>query len=181
MAYWLSEANKVYEALYLFYNRNANLPQTDTGIFKGYAGCTKIVLLYTINALRENWQSGWYSDNSTQRAAGIAEVAGLVWAQTNFQADVNGIITFCNWVFVATKSSPDLQRYFAGGEYGQLTNIGTALTNVVQDVTGGAVEIVKNVLTVPSDTATLVQKIAPAVKWAAIIWGASKLIKAIKA
>ena len=179
MAYWLTEANKAYEAIYNKFS-GQQLPKDETGVFFGFSGCNKVVLLYTINAMRENWALGWFDGNATQRAAAFAEIAADVWTNSGFTADLNGIIKFENWVFVATKSNANLQRYFAGGEYGQLTNISDALTNAVSTVTDTAVEIVKTVVTVPSESAGLVAKLAPAVKWAAILWGASKIFKAFE-
>lgn len=179
MAYWLTEANKVYEAVYKFYG-GRQLPKDESGVFFGFDGCNKVVLLYTINAMRENWSLGWFTDNATQRAAALSEIAADVWTDSKFTASIPGIIKFENWVFVAAKSNANLQRYFSGGEYGQLTNISDAITNAVSNVTNTAVDIVKTVVTVPSESAGLVAKWAPAVKWAAIIWGASKVLKAFK-
>lgn len=179
MAYWLTEANNVYEAVYKFYG-GQQLPKDETGVFFGFEGCNKIVLLYTINAMRENWALGWYEGNATTRAAAFSEIAADVWTNSGFTASIQGIIKFENWVFVATKSNANMQRYFAGGEYGQLTNISDALTNAVSTVTDTAVDIVKTVVTVPSESAGFVAKLAPAVKWAAIIWGASKIFKVFK-
>lgn len=182
MAYWLTEANNVYNRIRTFYGSQstANLPTDETGVFKGYAGVTKMVCLVTINAMRENWDLGWFTGDNVTRAAAFSEIAADVWTNSGFTASIPGIITFENWVFVATKANANLQRYFAGGEYGQLTNISDALTNAVSTVTNTAVDIVKTVVTVPSESAGLVAKWAPAVKWAAIIWGASKVLKAFK-
>ena len=179
MSYWLTEANKVYEAVYNFYG-GRQLPNDESGVFFGFDGCNKVVLLYIINSMRDNWALGWYTDNDTARAAAFSEIAADVWTESGFKASIPGIIKFENWVFVATKDNANMQRYFAGGEYGQLTNISDAITNAVSTVTNTAVDIVKTVITVPSESAGLVAKLAPAVKWAAIIWGASKLLKAFK-
>lgn len=179
MSYWLTEANKVYEAVYKFYG-GRQLPNDESGVFFGFDGCTKVVLLYTINAMRDNWDLGWFTGNDTTRAAAFSEIAADVWTNSGFKASIQGIIKFQYWVYAATKSNANLQRYFSGGEYGQLTNISDALTNAVSTVTNTAVDIVKTVVTVPSESAGLVAKWAPAVKWAAIIWGASKILKAFK-
>ena len=61
-----------------------------------------------------------------------------------------------------------------------MTNISDAISNAVSTVTDTAVDIVKTVVTVPSESADLVAQLAPAVKWAAIIWGTTKLLKAFK-
>lgn len=179
MAYWLTEANNAYEAVYKKFG-GQQLPTDENGVFFDFPGCTKVVLLYTINAMRENWDLNWYDGNATTRAAAFSEIAADVWTNSGFTASIPGIIKFENWVFVAAKSNENLRRYFAGGEYGQLTNISDAISNAVSTVTDTAVDIVKTVVTVPSESAGLVAQLAPAVKWAAIIWGASKILKALK-
>lgn len=180
MAYWLSEADNVYEAIYRFYG-GRNLPTSEKDVFKGFSGCNRVVLLVTINAMRENWSLGWFTDNKVRRDAAFAEIAADVWLKSDFKADISGIVTFENWVFVAAKSSPNLVGYFSGGTYGDLTNIATAATDLVTDVASGAVDVVKNIITIPADSAGLVAQIAPWIKWGAILWGASKLVKVLKA
>lgn len=183
MAYWLSEANNVYNRIRSFYGSQSarNLPTDETGVFKGYAGVTKTVCLVTINAMRENWGLGWYTADNVQRAAAFAEIAGEIWAKQGFACDVNGIVTFENWCFVAAKGVPAILDYFAGGVYGDLNNVFVDTKEMVTSAASTAADAVKNILTTPSDAAGLVAKLTPAIKWAAIIWGASKLIKAIKA
>lgn len=158
-----------------------NLPVDDTGVFKGYNGVTKTVCLVTLNAMRDNWGLNWYTSNNVQRAAAFAEIASDVWMMQGRTCDISGIITFENWAFVAAKGVPEILDYFAGGVYGDLTNVFVDTKEKVTSAASTAADAVKNILTTPSDAAGLVAKIAPAVKWAAIIWGASKIIKAIKA
>lgn len=183
MAYWLSEANNVYNRMRSFYGSGGsqNLPVDDNGVFKGYKGVTKTVCLVTLNAMRENWGLNWYTSNATDRAAAFSEIAADVWLKQGLTCDVAGIVTFQNWAFVAAKGVPEILDYFAGGVYGDLTNVFVDTKELVSTAASGAADVVKNILTTPSDAAGLVAKIAPAIKWAAIIWGASKIIKAIKA
>lgn len=180
MAYWLSEANNVYEAVYRTYS-GQNMPTGENDVFFGFKGCTKVVLLVLINSMRENWSLGWFTDDRVKREAAFAEIAADVWMQSNFQCDISGLVKFENWVFVAAKKYPAMVEYFSGGTYGDLTNIATAATDLVTDVASGAVEVVKNIITIPADSAGLVAQIAPWLKWGAIIWGASKVVKVLKA
>lgn len=183
MAYWLSEANNVYNRIRNFYGSQsaANLPADESGVFKGYAGVTKMVCLVTINAMRDNWGLDWFTGDNVRRAAAFAEIAAEVWQKDGFKCDLNGIITFENWCFVAAKGVPAILDYFAGGVYGDTTNVFINTKEMVTSAASTAADAVKNILTTPSDAAGLVAKFTPAIKWAAIIWGASKIIKAIKA
>lgn len=180
MAYWLSEANNVYEAIYKQFG-GRNMPVGETDVFFGFRGCTKTVLLVLINALRDNWGLGWYTSDKSKRDAAFAEIAAIVWMDDNFKCDVSGLVKFENWVFVACADSAAVRNYFAGGDYGDLTNIATAASNVVTNVIDTGKDLVTNILTVPGDSANLVAKVAPWLKWAAIIWGASKVFKILKA
>lgn len=183
MAFWLSEANNVYNRIRSFYGSQSvrNLPTDESGVFKGYAGVTKTVCLVTIDAMRNNWGLDWYTSNNVQRAAAFAEIAADVWMQQGRTCDIAGIIAFENWCFVAAKGVPAILDYFAGGVYGDLTNVFVDTKEMVTSAASTAADAVKNILTTPSDAAGLVAKLTPAIKWAAIIWGASKIIKAIKA
>lgn len=183
MAYWLSEANNVYNRIRIFYGSQSarNLPTDESGVFKGYTGVTKMVCLVTINAMRDNWGLDWYTSNDVQRAAAFAEIAADVWMMQGRTCDIAGIITFENWCFVAAKGVPAILDYFAGGVYGDLTNVFVDTKEIVTSAASTAADAVKNILTTPSDAAGLVAKLTPAFKWAAIIWGTSKIIKAIKA
>ena len=162
--YWLSEADNAYEAIYNFYG-GRNLPTGENDVFFGFTGCTKVVLLVTINAMRENWGLGWYTDDNVQRAAGFADIAADVWRMNNFACDYNGIVKFENWVFVACKDLPNLLEYMAGGSYGDLTNIANAFVEKTGAVFNKAVDVVKNVLTIPGESVTLAQKLT---RWATI-------------
>lgn len=177
--YWLSEANNVYEALYKFYG-GRQLPTGTNDVFFGFPGCTKTVCLVTINAMRDNWGLGWFTDNKTQRDAAFSEIAAGVWMDSKFNADINGIIKFENWVYVAAKSSSAMQGYFAGGDYGDLTNIATAARDAINSIVSTGKDIVTSVLTVPGDSVNLVTKLTPFLKWAAILWGVSKVVKVLK-
>lgn len=181
MAYWLSEANNVYNRIRSFYGSQSVLPTDESGIFKGYAGVTKMVCLVTINTMRDNWSLNWFSGDNVRREAAFAEIAADVWLKDGCKCDLSGIITFENWAFVAAKGVPAILDYFAGGIYGDTTNVFVDTKEIVKNAASTAEDAVKTILTTPSDAAGLVAKIAPMVKWAAIIWGASKIIKAIKA
>ena len=182
MAYWLSEANNVYNRIRSFYGSQsaANLPADESGVFKGYAGVTKMVCLVTINAMRDNWSLNWFTSDNVRRAAAFAEIAAEVWQKAGFNCDISGIITFENWCFVAANGVPAILDYFAGGVYGDTTNVFIDTKELITNAASTAADAVKNILTTPSESAGLIAKWAPTVKWAAIIWGSYKILKAIK-
>lgn len=181
MAYWLSEANNVYNRIRSFYGSQSVLPTDESGVFKGYAGVTKIVCLVTINAMRDNWSLNWFTADNVRREAAFAEIAADVWLKNGCNGSIPGIITFENWCFVAAKGVPEILDYFAGGVYGDTTNVFVNTKDIITSAASTAADAVETILTTPSDAAGLVAKIAPFAKWAVIIWGASKIIKAIKA
>lgn len=184
MANWLTESEHAYSYLYNFYDGNKNLPRYNDEVFFGYSGCVRQILLVTLNAMRENWGLNWYNTDNVNRQAIFSEIAAEIWVKSGFSFDVNALIKFQNWVFVAAQKTPQLLNYLKGGSFSDFVNVKTAITDVSSKVSSGisnAVDVVKEIITIPSESVNLVARIAPAVKWAAIIWGASKIIKAIKA
>lgn len=175
MAFSLNDANNVYEAMRRFYGGD-KLPADYPGDFMGFSGVHKIVLLVTINAMRENWNLGWFTDDNEKRAIAFSEIAAEVWMEDKFQCDINGIIKFENWVFVACKSNPKMIEYFSGGTYGDLTDVFTTTKEKISDVATSAKDVIKEIVTIPGESVNLVSKIGPWLKWIVIIYGASKVL-----
>jgi len=183
MANWLTESEYAYKNLYDFYNGNKNLPRYNDEVFFGYSGCVRQILLVTLNAMRENWGLNWYNTDNVNRQAIFSEIAAEIWAKSGFAFDVNALIKFQNWVFVAAQKTPQLLNYLKGGSYGDFVNIQTAISDVSDKVSSGissAVDVVKEVITIPSESVNLFTRIAPALKWIAIMYGITKIYKFVK-
>ena len=178
MAFSLNEANNAYNAVRRFYGSQGerHLPADENGLFMDFAGVNKIVLLVTINAMRENWDLGWFTNDNTQRAAAFSEIAAEVWMLDKFQCDINGIIKFENWVFVACNANENLIRYFSGGVYGDLTDVFTTTKEKITDIATSAKDVITDIVTIPGESVNLVSKIGPWLKWIVIIYGASKIL-----
>ena len=56
--------------------------------------------------------------DAATRSATFSSVASLTAAETG--ADIDGVIKFCNWCFVAANGDTDIKNWFNGGDFSRL-------------------------------------------------------------
>ena len=177
-----SSAYNIYAAIRRFYNNNANMPDDTTGVFfqasgAGFTGCTKAILVKTIEALQMT--AGWLDapDNATRQSI-FEYVAREIGVAGN--CEPSGILKFCNWCYVAANGVPEIYNYFAtpGSKY-------TIIDDIVARVSTGVSENVEAVkenveyLVTPSSTSTTYSRINPVIKWAILGTAAYIIIRKI--
>ena len=175
-----SSAYNIYAAVRRFYGNNANMPDDTTGVFfqasgAGFAGCTKGILVKTIEALQKT--AGWLDapDNVTRQNI-FEYLAREIGVAGN--CEMSGILKFCNWCYVAAKGVPEIYNYFAtpGSKY-------TIIDDIVARVSTGVSENVEAVkenaeyLVTPSSTTYA--RINPVIKWAILGTAAYIIIRKI--
>lgn len=175
-----TSAYNIYAAVRRFYGDNANMPDDNTGVFfqasgAGFAGCTKSILVKTIEILQKT--AGWLDapDNATRQAI-FEYISKDIGVAGN--CDPAGILKFCNWCYVAAKGTPEIYKYFSepGKKY-------TIIDDVVARVSTGVsekVEAVKeNVEYLVTPSSTTYARINPVVKWAILGTAAYIIIRKI--
>lgn len=175
-----SSAYNIYAAIRRFYGNNPNMPDDTTGVFfqasgAGFAGCTRGILVKTIEALQKT--AGWLDapDNATRQSI-FEYVAREIGVAGN--CDPSGILKFCNWCYIAAKGTPEIYNYFAtaGSKY-------TIIDDIVARVSTGIsenVEAVKeNVDYLVTPSSTTYARINPVVKWAILGTAAYIIIRKI--
>ena len=175
-----SSAYNIYAAVRRFYGNNANMPDDNKGVFfqasgAGFAGCTKGILVKTIEALQK--VAGWLDapDNATRQSI-FEYVAREIGVAGN--CDPSGILKFCNWCYVAAKGTPEIYNYFAtpGSKY-------TIIDDIVARVSTGVsenVEAVKeNVDYLVTPSSTTYARVNPVIKWAILGTAAYIIIRKI--
>lgn len=175
-----SSAYNIYAAVRRFYGDNPNMPDDSTGVFfqasgVGFAGCTKSILVKTIEILQKT--AGWLDapDNPTRQAIFeyISKEIGIAG-----NCDPAGLLKFCNWCYVAAMGKPEIYNYFSepGNKY-------TIIDDVVARVSTGVsenVEAVKeNVEYLVTPSSTTYARINPVIKWAILGTAAYIIIRKI--
>lgn len=112
-----SGASNIYDAIGRFYGW-AQMPKDDTGVFFGFAGCTRKVLIYTLECMRNAFAAGWYTDNYFTRSTQLKALSQQIANETG--ADVDGVYKWCNWVYSACTKDTDILGYMAGGEFSKI-------------------------------------------------------------
>ena len=175
-----SSAYNIYAAVRRFYGNTANMPDDNTGVFfqasgAGFAGCTRGILVKTIEALQKT--AGWLDapDNATRQSI-FEYVAREIGVAGN--CDPSGILKFCNWCYIAAKGTPEIYNYFAtpGSKY-------TIIDDIVARVSTGVsenVEAVKeNVDYLVTPSSMTYARINPVIKWAILGTAAYIIIRKI--
>lgn len=175
-----SSAYNIYAAIRRFYGNNANMPDNTTGVFfqasgAGFAGCTKGILVKTIEALQKT--AGWLDapDNATRNSI-FEYISREIGVAAN--ADPAGIYKFCFWCFTAAKGVPEIYNYFEspGSKY-------TIIDDIVSRVSTGVsenVEAVKeNVEYLVTPSSTTYARINPVIKWAILGTAAYIIVRKI--
>lgn len=175
-----SSAFNIYAAVRRFYGNNANMPDDNTGVFfqasgAGFAGCTKGILVKTIEALQKT--AGWLDapDNATRQSI-FEYIAREIGVAGN--CDPSGILKFCNWCYVAAMGTPEIYNYFAtpGSKYSIIDDI---VSRVSTGVSENIESVKENVNYLVTPSSTTYARINPVIKWAILGTAAYIIIRKI--
>lgn len=175
-----SSAYNIYAAVRRFFGNNENMPNDNTGVFfqasgAGFVGCTKAILVKTIETLQKT--AGWLDapDNATRQSIFeyVSREIGLAG-----NCDPSGILKFCNWCYVAAKGTPEIYNYFAtpGSKY---TIIDDAIARVSTGVSENVEAVKENVDYLVTPSSTTYARINPVIKWAILGTAAYIIIRKI--
>lgn len=118
----------VYDAIRDFYG-GQQMPAGNTGLFFGMTGCTRSALERCAENLRAN-RGAWLGVDAATRAATFSNVASLTAAETG--ADIDGLIKFCNWCYVAANGDKDVFNWFNGGDFSRLDYWGKVISDTAK-------------------------------------------------
>lgn len=166
-------AAAIYDAIWRFFNKNANLPTGSTGVFFGFDGCTRSALEYTIDVLRANWSKNWISKDYNTRSVVLREIANSVASQTG--ADPNGIFKFCNWCYIAASGDSDIYGYFAGGDFSRWDYVKKTASEIISEKAAAISETVEYGINYETSAGSTISSIIPVIG----ILGACYLVKKI--
>ena len=175
-----SSAYNIYAAVRRFYGNNANMPDDNTGVFfqasgAGFAGCTKGILVKTIEALQKT--AGWLDtpDNATRQSI-FEYIAREIGVAGN--CDPSGILKFCNWCYIAAMGTPEIYNYFAtpGSKYSIIDDI---VSRVSTGISENVDAVKENVDYLVTPSSTTYARINPVIKWAILGTAAYIIIRKI--
>lgn len=175
-----SSAYNIYAAIRRFYGNTKNMPDDSTGIFfqasgAGFAGCTKGVLVKTIEALQQT--ADWLDapDNATLQSI-FSYLSNEIGVAAN--ANPEGIKKFCFWCYTAAHGVPEIYDYFAtpGSKYTIVDDIVSRVSTGVSENVEAVKENVEYFVTPGSVTYA---RINPIIKWAILGTAAFIIIRKI--
>ena len=145
----LSSAANIYNAVYRFFD-GQQLPADDTGVFFGFAGMTKAVLIAAIEALQNNSAYLNYTNDSKDNRDFWFNEAYNDLLKSGVSCPRDGAIKWFNWLYVAAKGNPDIKDYFGGKPYTTVQDITTAIVQAATGIKDDVVETVQYGLDTPA-------------------------------
>ena len=130
----------IYDAIGDFYSWR-QMPKGDTGVFFGFAGCTRPVIEDALIALRSGYGDTWIDATADARSGYLGRVAWDISATTG--ADYDGIYKFLNWALVAAKGRADVRKWFEGGEYTAVNYYVQLIKDTITEKADAAAETIK--------------------------------------
>lgn len=165
-------AAAIYDAIGRFFDWQ-QMPKGYTGVFFGFDGCTRSVLEYTIDALRDNWARDWINASAETRMEIFREIAASIASQSG--ADDNGIYKWCFWCYVAARGDRDIYGYFAGGDFSRWDYIKKTVSETLSDKAEALRETVEYGIDYDTKAGTAISGLIPVLG----ILGACYLVKKI--
>lgn len=130
----------VYDTIGRFYGWQ-QMPKNDAGApFFGFTGCTRSTLDSLLNALRD-YSGEWVGQTAAARSAFFNRLAWDFSASTG--ADFNGLVKWCNWVYVACNGDKDVLDWIKGGEFSTLDYYSKVIKEAVSDTAQAAAETIE--------------------------------------
>lgn len=169
-----SGASNIYNAIGRFYAW-AQMPKGDDGVFFGYAGCTRKVLIYTIECMRNSFAAGWYTENFTTRSGLLKQLAKQVAQETGASED--GVYKWACWVYSACTKDSDILGYLAGGEFTTVDYVKKVVSETASDTAQSVAETVEYGVKYDTGTERTINKLLPVVGIAGACYIAYKIFK----
>lgn len=140
LSVFTSGASNIYDAIGRFYNWS-EMPQDDTGVFFGFAGCTRKVLIYAIECMRNTFASGWYTSDFFTRSTQLKALAQQIANETGASAE--GLYKWCSRVYSACTKDSDILGYMAGGDFSKIDYYKKVVSENVSEAAQQAAETVE--------------------------------------
>lgn len=130
----MSSSQNIYNAVGRFFGWQ-NIPQNDTGVFFGFAGMTRPVMIAAIEALQRNSAYlDFKTDNRENRDFWFnAAYLDIVSMNATGGAPVEAFTKWFNWLYVAAAGNDDIRAYFGGRPYSVADYVGAIIGEKLTD------------------------------------------------
>lgn len=114
------------------------MPKNDAAApFFGFSGCNRSTLESVLEALRVN-SAAWLGQTAAARSDYFARIAWDYSASTG--ADYNGLLKWCNWVYVAANGDSAVKDWLGGSEFTTIDYYTKVIKEAVSDTAQEAAE-----------------------------------------
>ena len=129
----------IYDTIGRFYGWR-QMPKDDAAApFFGFSGCTRSTLESVLEALRTD--NSWTGQTAAARSAFFSRIAWDYSAATG--ADYNGLVKWCNWVYVAAQGDMSVKDWLGGAEFSTLDYYLKTIKEAVSDKAQAAAETIE--------------------------------------
>ena len=167
-----SGASAIYEAVARVYGWQ-NYPKGEGGLFFGFAGCTRKVLEYALQVMRDTFNVWSVKTGAVSRNASFDALASQIAEETG--ADASGIKRFLVNVYVAMTKDTDVYNWLSGGDFTAYDNIKKVVSETVEEKATAITETVEYGLQKETSTGNALTNLVPVLG----ILGACYLVKKI--
>lgn len=169
-----SGASAIYEAVARVYGWQ-NYPKGEGGLFFGFAGCTRKVLEYALQVMRDTFSVWSVKTGAISRNASFDALAAQIAQETG--ADASGIKKFLVHVYVAMTKDNDVYKWLSGGDFTAYDNIKKVVSETVEDKATAITETVEYGLAKETSAGSTLEKIIPVAGVLGVCYLAYKLLK----
>lgn len=116
------------------------MPKDDAGApFFGFIGCTRSTLESVLEGLRAD--NSWIGQTAAARSSFFNRIAWDYSAATG--ADYNGLVKWCNWVYVAEQGDTAVKDWLGGGRFETIDYFAKVIKEAVTDTAQAAAETIE--------------------------------------
>lgn len=151
------------------------MPKNDAAApFFGFAGCNRSTLESVLDALRDG-AANWLDQNAAARSSYFARVAWDFSASTG--ADYNGLLKWCNWIYVAANGESAVKEWITGGDFSTLDYYAKVIKEAIKDTSQEAAETIEYGVKYQGETEkTLINRVLPVVGIVAACYLVKKIL-----
>lgn len=163
----------IYDTIGNFYGWQ-QMPKNDAAApFFGFTGCNRSTLESVLSALRSD--SSWLGQTAAARSSYFSRIAWDFSASTG--ADYNGILKWCNWVYVAANGEKAVKDWLGGSDFGTLDYYVKTIKDTVTDTAKAAAETIQYGIEYQGEPEkTLLNRVFPVVGLVAACYLAKKIL-----
>lgn len=163
----------IYDTIGNFYGWQ-QMPKNDAGApFFGFSGCNRSTLESVLEGLRVD--NSWMGQTAAARSSFFARVAWDYSASTG--ADYNGLLKWCNWVYVAANGEKAVSDWLGGAEFSTLDYYVKVVKDAVTDTAQEAAETIKYGIEYQGEAEkTLLNRVLPVVGLVAACYLVKKVL-----